>query len=248
MLPEEDVLNFGDNETLWADTVVAYTNHFCPDFVGPFNEEGASRTALIRNVAVKVKADLAGSSCKAKIVGPDNGRTAGAIKIMNNVQYRQDLLSTFEIVSAHNNGNYGQIPTTTFGIRAASKDDWLALDAVAGRHPVWSSESTSNWSIINPTTSEVYGVKAIIDSGVVSGLVLYMAPNMLELSGGAYILATKGTEITQGLCAAGWDRSCPKVLGASTIRSNPLTDSIQARLADMQAAVTALRARIQELY
>jgi hypothetical protein len=38
------------------------------------------------------------------------------------------------------------------------------------------------------------------------------------------------------------------VLGASTIRSNPLTDSMQVRLADIQAAVAALRSRIQELY
>ena len=242
MLPEKDVLNFGGDETLWADTVVAYTNHFCPDFVGPFNEEGVPRSGLMRNVAVKVKADLASSPCKAKLVGPDNGTTDGAARIMN-TQYRTDFLSTFTIVSAHNNGNYGQFPQ--FGVRVASKDDWLALDTAAGGHPVWASESGADWSVIDPATSKEYGVTAIVDSGVVSGLVLYMAPNMLEASGSTYTLATKGLEIAQGLCAAGWDRSCPKVLGASTTREDTLIESVQDSISTVLGMIADLLRSLQ---
>ena len=56
---------------------------------------------------------------------------------------------------------------------------------------------------------------------------------------------TGGRMIAQGLCAAGWDRSCPKVLGASTTREDTLIESVQDSISTVLGMIADLLRSLQ---
>ena len=96
-------------------------------------------------------------------------------------------------------------------------------------------------------TGKQVGVKAVIDSGVISGLVLYMAPRFIDDTDGdgIYTLKSMAGILAQGLCAAGWDRSCPKVLGASTTREDTLIESVQDSISTVLGMIADLLRSLQ---
>ncbi|OGC83913.1 hypothetical protein A3D68_01220 [Candidatus Adlerbacteria bacterium RIFCSPHIGHO2_02_FULL_52_17] len=257
MLPEgkSDVYTVASQSSM-IDRVSAYTNYFCPDFLGPFNEDGhfTSHSSVVIGIKSRLTSsctDPNGNSVsKAKIVGPDPSSRTQAINYLTS---DPTLLGTLDIYSTHN--NTGGVNTTGGGNNpydtSVTVTEWQDFDSQVGSKPVWASEMagltsspTGGWDMVPFTgnhTGKQVGVKAVIDSGVISGLVLYMAPRFIDDTDGdgIYTLKSMAGILAQGLCAAGWDRSCPKVLGASTTREASLIEIIWSYITGTIGAAAA---------
>ena len=170
------------------------------------------------------------------------------------MQADPSLPSSVDIFSTQNNvgGPNAVGGGHEVGDRSMTEADWKELRTLGGNKPTWASEfaaglgypPTGGWDVV-PTAGDAQGmqtgVKAVIDSGVISGLVLYMAPRFIDDTDGdgIYTLKSMAGILTQGLCAAGWDRSCPKVLGASTTREASLIEIIWSYITGTIGAAAA---------
>lgn len=215
LLPEPDTAEYTkDTKRGMINRVTAYAKHFCPDFLGPFNENGGfnDHSDVVQTIKSKLPTsctDPWGNTVRdMPIIGPDAGVVRG---VDNIVRKESTFVSQVDIISSHNNagGDNTKGEKIGSGDRSMIVEDWKRLRSLGGNKPVWASEAHFRWNAVpgeGENAGEQVGVKAIVDSRVVSGLVLYMAPKMFK--SGTYELSLKGSNLVDGLCAAGWQRSC----------------------------------------
>jgi hypothetical protein len=208
LLPVPKTLEFGGDAKVWGDTVSTYVNHFCPDFIGPFNENSkfGDHVTVVKTVRSRIKAqcqDPFGNTIQnIKIVGPDSTKIAAALRTLKR---EPGLADSLDIVTSHNNnGGRNSSKQNKSADRSESAEDWQMLQNRAGK-PVWASEAASTWSSVpvkGQNQGKEVGLKAMVGSGAVSGVVLYLAASRLDTS--TFELNDSGKAIVDGLKAAGW--------------------------------------------
>lgn len=209
LLPEIGELEYNGKLDKWVDNTVAYVNHFCPDFVGPMNENSGfdNPTLLVKNVGEKIKStcvDPFGYKIKnIQIIGPDTGVATKAISLLKD---HPNFVNFVDVVSSHNNNggsNYARGGSDASD-RSATAADWATLYAKGGK-PVWASEGPATWSAIpssGTNKGKEVGIKAIMASKVVSGIVLYSAEKRINKN--TFELTSEGKEVVDGLESYGW--------------------------------------------
>jgi hypothetical protein len=189
----------------WVAVVSAYGNYFCPDFLGPFGETGApypSAYSVIvdgvrRNLTPKCTDPFVNSRPAPLIEGPDAAWFEQTVAILNQ---NPGLARKLDIIGSHANVRE----------RSAITRDWIGLYK-RFRKPLWDSEAESFWSFVSdrgPHEGQEVGVKSVLASNVVSGIVIYDAPHFLQeqnVNGTiTYTLAGIGVDMATGLHEAGW--------------------------------------------
>ena len=260
------VNEFGYDVTEWANNVSAYANYFCPDFVSPFSENDNfdKHSVVVNGVRTRMSSSCTDPGGKVvrniPIVAPNSKDIRRVKRLLNGgthlgqpMQADPSLPSSVDIFSTQNNvGGLNAVGGGHGGDRSMTEADWKELRTLGGDKPTWASEfsaglgypPTGGWDVV-PTAGDAQGmqtgVKAVIDSGVISGLVLYMAPRFIDDTDGdgIYTLKSMAGILAQGLCATGWDRSCPKVLGASTTREASLIEIIWSYITGTIGAAAA---------
>ena len=210
LLPEPQALEFGGNADRWISVVSGYANHFCPDFLGPFNENGKldQHREISRAIQHRLKAnctDQFGTQiAKIVMVGPDSGSVKSLMKTMRR---EPGLEENFDIMSAHNNAGGANSPVgVSREDRSSSREDWIMMRRSFDK-AIWASEIASGWDsfpVSGRNMGKNVGVQAAVTSGAVDAIVLYAAVSLLE--NGTYNLNPKGLAISEGLRASGWIR------------------------------------------
>ena len=169
---------FGNDKVAFANWIVAYANHFRPEFLGPFNESGWSAGDMVE-ITVMVRKKL---KYAPKLVGPDVIHISKSNELLGK---NSKLAGVFDVISSHNAAKDEE----------ATAQAWQALRRLAGK-PTWASENPRPVSIKNAAGKEI-GIRAVLESKSVEGLVIYLAyPRCVNDDGS---LTEKGREIERAI-------------------------------------------------
>lgn len=147
---------FGNNKAAFADWVIKYANHFRPEFLGPFNESGWSPQDMVE-IALVVRKNL---KYAPKLIGPD---VIHVSKTSEQFGKNRPLVGVFDIIGSHNAAKDEE----------ATAEAWQQLRRLAGK-PTWATENPRPLSIKNSADKEI-GIRAVLDSKSIEGLVIYLA-------------------------------------------------------------------------
>ena len=206
LLPLPDVLEFNGDTEDWSATIIAYGNYFCPDYIGPFNENGKFRShtkvvMALRNNLKRSCVDPYGTEISSvQIVGPDSSSIRS---FFQTIKREPQLVELLDVIGVHNNKGGKNVANASGSVdRSADAEDWKQIRK-RYKKPVWASEVAAEWTnipVAGRNRGQEVGLQAAVVSGAVGGIVIYMAANLLEMN--SLELNAKGQAIADGLRGA----------------------------------------------